>query len=53
MDVETWLWKKHKIRIRGTEPSKLRLCTAYYVQRPEIDRFLERFDQYKKEKQIT
>jgi len=53
MDVETWMWKKHKIRIRGTEPSKLRFCMAYYLQRREIDQFLERFDQYKKEKQIV
>jgi selenocysteine lyase/cysteine desulfurase len=53
MDIETWMWKNHKIRIRGTEPSKLRLCTAYYLQRLEIDHFLETFDQYKKQKQIA
>jgi selenocysteine lyase/cysteine desulfurase len=53
MQLENWMWKKHKIRIRGTEPSKVRLCMAYYVQRRQIDRFLERFDQYKKENQIA
>jgi hypothetical protein len=53
MDLENWMWKKHKIRIRGTEPSKVRLCMAYYVQRRQIDQFLEKFDQYKKENQIT
>jgi hypothetical protein len=31
----------------------LRLCTAYYLQRLEIDHFLETFDQYKKQKQIA
>jgi len=53
MDLENWMWKKHKIRIRGTEPSKVRLCMAYYVQRRQIDQFLEKFDQYKKENRIT
>ncbi len=53
MDIETWMWTRHKIRIRGTEPSKLRLCMAYYVQRHQIDEFLESFDEYKKEKHIA
>ena len=53
MQLEDWTWKKYKIRIRGTEPSKVRLCTAYHVQRSQIDQFLERFDQYRKENQIT
>ena len=53
MQLENWMWRKHKIRIRGTEPSKVRLCMAYYVQRGEIDRFLETFDQYKKENKIV
>jgi len=47
MDLENWLWKMHKIRIRGGEPSKLRLSTPYYLQKKEIDRFLEKFDEYK------
>ena len=47
MDLENWLWKTHKIRIRGGEPSKLRLSTPYYLQKKEIDRFLEKFDEYK------
>lgn len=49
-DLETWLWQKHKIRIRGGEPSRLRLSTPYYLQRSEIDRFLAAFDQYKRGK---
>jgi isopenicillin-N epimerase len=52
MDLENWMWKTHKIRIRGAEPSKLRLSTPYYLHRKDIDRFLEKFDEYKKEKKF-
>src|SRR5579862_9311485 len=48
-DLETWMWQKHKIRIRGGEPSRLRLSTPYYLPKRDIDRFLDRFDQYKRE----
>jgi isopenicillin-N epimerase len=48
MDLENWLWKTHKIRIRGAEPNKLRLSTPYYLQRKDIDKFLEKFDEFKK-----
>ncbi len=51
VDLENWLWKTHKIRIRGgAEPSKLRLSMPYYLQKKDIDRFLARFDEYKKNK---
>jgi isopenicillin-N epimerase len=53
MDLETWMWKTHRIRIRGGDPNKLRLSTPYYLQKKEIDRFLEKFDQYKREKKIA
>jgi isopenicillin-N epimerase len=53
MDLETWMWKTHKIRIRGGEPSKLRLSTPYYLQKKDIDRFLETFDEYKREKSVA
>jgi isopenicillin-N epimerase len=53
MDLENWLWKTHKIRIRGGEPSKLRLSTPYYLLRKDIDRFLEKFDEYRREKKLT
>ena len=46
-ELETWLWQKHKVRIRGGDPSKLRLSTPYYLQRKDIDRYLAAFDQYK------
>jgi len=49
MDLENWLWKEHKIRIRGGEPSKLRLSTPYYLSKKDIDRYLQSFDQYRKQ----
>ncbi len=48
MDLENWLWKQHKVRIRGGDPSKLRLSTPYYLRRADVDRFLEKFDEYRK-----
>ncbi len=48
MALEDWMWKTQKIRIRGGEPSKLRLSTPYYIQKNDIDRFLAAFDQYTK-----
>lgn len=53
MELEKWLWTQHKIRIRGGEPSKLRLSTPYYLRRADIGRFLERFDAYRKEKRVS
>src|SRR5277367_6647387 len=50
MELETWMWKTYKIRIRGGDPNKLRLSTPYYLQKKDIDRFLEKFDEYKREK---
>ncbi|HMK30806.1 MAG TPA: aminotransferase class V-fold PLP-dependent enzyme [Terriglobales bacterium] len=48
MDIEKTLWKEKKIRIRGAEPSKIRLCTPYYLQKKDIDRFLAAYDEYKR-----
>jgi selenocysteine lyase/cysteine desulfurase len=53
MDLETWLWKEKKIRIRGGEPSKLRLSTPYYLLRRDIDRYLAAFDEYRKDRRLT
>ncbi len=53
MELEKWMWTTHKIRIRGGEPSKLRLSTPYYLQKKDMDRFLGKFDEYKKTKQIA
>jgi selenocysteine lyase/cysteine desulfurase len=48
IDLENWLWQTKKIRIRGGDPSKLRLSTPYYLLRKDIDRFLAAFDEYRK-----
>ncbi|HVS74733.1 MAG TPA: aminotransferase class V-fold PLP-dependent enzyme [Candidatus Acidoferrales bacterium] len=50
MELETWMWKTHKIRIRGGEPSKLRLSTPYYLLQKDVDRFLAAFDEYRRTK---
>jgi isopenicillin-N epimerase len=47
-DLEYWMWKMHKIRIRGGAPHKIRLSTPYYLQKTDIERFLEKFDEYRK-----
>jgi isopenicillin-N epimerase len=52
-DLENWMWKTCKIRIRGGEPNKLRLSTPYYLQKKDIDRFLEEFDEYKRTNRMT
>jgi selenocysteine lyase/cysteine desulfurase len=48
MDLENWLWQTKKIRIRGGEPSKLRLSTPYYLLKKDVDRYLAGFDEYQK-----
>jgi selenocysteine lyase/cysteine desulfurase len=53
MELQNWLWKERRIRIRGGEPSKLRLSTPYYLLKADIDRFLTAFDEYKRLKQLT
>lgn len=53
MDLENSLWKQYKIRIRGGEPSKLRLSTPYYLSKADIDRFLEKFDEYRKTNKLA
>jgi isopenicillin-N epimerase len=50
MQLENWMWTTHKIRIRGGDPHKLRLSTPYYLQEKDIDRFLAKFDEYKRQK---
>ena len=50
MDLEKWLWTTKKIRIRGGEPSKLRLSTPYYLLKKDVERFLAAFDEYRNTK---
>src|SRR5438876_845180 len=49
-EIENWMWKTKKIRIRGGGPSKIRLSTPYYLLRKDVDRYLAAFDEYKKGK---
>jgi len=53
MDLENWLWKERKIRIRGGAPSKIRLSTPYYLPRKDVDRFLAAFDEYRSVKRAA
>lgn len=50
--IERWMWARHKIRIRGGGggPNKIRISTPYYVRKKDLDRFLDKFDEYKKMK---
>ncbi len=52
MKLEKWMWSNKKIRIRGGAPSKLRLSTPYYLQKADIDRFFDAFDQYQRESKL-
>jgi len=46
-ELEMWMWKQKKIRIRGGLPSKVRLSTPYYLRKKDIDRFLDACDEYR------
>ena len=46
-DLELWMWKQKKIRIRGGSPSKVRLSTPYYLRKRDIDCFLAAADEYR------
>ena len=48
VELEKWLWKNHKVRIRGGAPSRLRVSTPYYLSHADLGRFLEKFDAYRK-----
>jgi isopenicillin-N epimerase len=47
-DLELWMWKEKKIRIRGGQPSKIRMSTPYYLLRKDVDRYLATYDEYRK-----
>jgi hypothetical protein len=46
-DLENWMWKEKKIRIRGGAPAKIRMSTPYYLLKKDVDRFLAAFDEYR------
>lgn len=52
MELENWMWKTHKIRMRGGQPSKLRLSTPYYLSKADLDRFLAAFDEFRQAKGV-
>src|SRR5712692_1009100 len=52
-EIENWMWKNKKIRIRGGAPSKIRLSTPYYLLRKDVDRYLAAFDEYRREKKLA
>ena len=47
-EIENWMWKNKKIRIRGGGPSKIRLSTPYYLLHKDVDRFLAAYDEYRR-----
>ena len=53
VELENWMWKEKKIRIRGGAPSKIRLSTPYYLLRKDVDRFLAAFDEYRSVKRAA
>ncbi|HET6932010.1 MAG TPA: aminotransferase class V-fold PLP-dependent enzyme, partial [Candidatus Acidoferrum sp.] len=46
-DLENWMWKEKKIRIRGGVPNKIRLSTPYYLLHKDVDRYLAAYDEYR------
>jgi isopenicillin-N epimerase len=52
-EIENWMWKTKKIRIRGGAPSKIRLSTPYYLLRKDVDRYLDAYDEYRHEKKLA
>lgn len=53
MELQDWLWTRHKVRVRGGEPSRLRLATPYFLSEADIDRFLDLFDAFRRMKGIA
>ncbi len=46
MKLQQWMYEKHRIRIRGTSPTRLRLSTHIYHSPAELDRFLGALQEY-------
>ncbi|MFQ5927743.1 MAG: aminotransferase class V-fold PLP-dependent enzyme [Terriglobia bacterium] len=45
-ELQQWLYAQHRIRIRGTSPTRLRLSTHIYHSFADLDRFLARLAHY-------
>lgn len=46
--MQDWMYKTHRIRIRGTSGTRLRLSTHIYHSQADLDRFLEALREYLK-----
>jgi len=46
-EMENWMWKERKVRIRGAVPHKVRLSAPYFVLRKDVDRYLAVYDEYR------
>ncbi|MFQ5817806.1 MAG: aminotransferase class V-fold PLP-dependent enzyme [Terriglobia bacterium] len=46
MELQRWLYAQHRIRIRGGDPSRLRLSTHIYHSFADLDRFLAALRDY-------
>jgi len=46
--MQDWMYQKHRIRIRGTSATRLRLSTHIYHSAADLDRFLEALREYLK-----
>ena len=44
--LQQWLYRQHRIRIRGTSPTRLRLSTHVYHSFADLDRFLAALSDY-------
>lgn len=46
MKLQQWMYDEHRIRIRGTSPTRLRLSTHIYHRPADLDRFLAALANY-------
>ncbi len=46
MKLQQWMYQRHRIRIRGTSPTRLRLSTHIYHGTADLDRFLNALSDY-------
>ncbi|MDE1916036.1 MAG: aminotransferase class V-fold PLP-dependent enzyme [Sphingomonadales bacterium] len=52
-ELMDWMWANHRIRVRGGAPGRIRLSTPYYLQKHDIDNFLDKYDAFRKMKGIA
>src|SRR5260370_10335312 len=52
-EIENWVWKRKKIRVRGGTPSKILLSTPSYLLRKDVERYLAAYDEYRRGKKLA